>query len=272
MICLTGDLHHATLGTGNQRHCDLSEIRVAQRFLALLESAKVKATFFTPGRAFAEEWPDLEPICRHPLVEIGGHNYSCFTPALPHRIWKKLTGNYNGPAWYQRRDALKTIAIIRQRTGRTIQCWRNHMYMHGPNTERVLHQCGIRLCSDGVKRAAKRPERHPSGILNFPINVIPDHEHLYHAERTPEWVAGWVKRYNWSDDYGSQSYDIKEWGELVLQGLQQNESEGAISNVIIHPITMYLCDRFATFEKILSFIASRKTVHMSEILDIENQR
>jgi hypothetical protein len=30
---------------------------------------------------------------------------------------------------------------------------------------------------------------------------------------------------------------------------------------------MYLCDRFKSFEKILEYIASRRTVHMSELLE-----
>jgi hypothetical protein len=265
MICLTSDLHHTSLGTGNQRHCDLREIQVAQRFLSLLEGAGVRATFFISGRAFAEEWPDLEPICRHPLIEVAGHNYSCFTPQIVHRFFKQVLGSYNGPAWLQRRDARRTIDIIRRRTGRTIQCWRNHMYMHGPFTERVLHECGLRLCSDGVKRSAAGPERHPSGILNFPINIIPDHEHLYHAERTPEWVAWWVRRYRWSDDFGPQSYYIRDWTDLVLEGLRHNEANGAISNLIIHPITMYLCDRFEQFRRILDFLAQHETVHLGTL-------
>jgi hypothetical protein len=268
MICLTGDLHHQSLGTGNQRHCDLSELAVAQRFLQLVEGYKVKVTFFISGKAFEEQWPEVRPICDHPSVEVGGHNYSCFTPVWWHRFWKKAIGSYNGPPWIQRRDAVRTIEFIRKRTGRTISCWRNHMYMHGPFTERVLQECGIKICSDGVAAKVNRPIRHATGLLNFPINIIPDHEHLYHAERTPEWVAWWVRRYHWSDDFGSQSYYIDEWTELVLEGLRQNEAEGAISNMIIHPITMYLCDRFRSAERILEFLASHQTIHMSEVLSL----
>ncbi len=34
--------------------------------------------------------------------------------------------------------------------------------------------------------------------------------HLIHAERTPEWIDWWVKRYRWSDDFGPQSYYVDE--------------------------------------------------------------
>jgi len=266
MICLTGDLHHQSLGTGNQAHCSISEIKIAQRFLRLLEEAAVKVTFFVTGRAFAEQADELRPIVDSPLVELGGHTYSAFEPAVFHRIWKKIDGSYNGPAFYQRRDAQRTIDIIQRHTGRRIRLWRNHMYMHGPYTEKVLSSVGIRLCTDGVDRDATGPQRHGTGLYNFPINIIPDHEHLYHAERTPTWVAAWKRRYRWSDDYGPDSYYIEEWTELVLAGLRQREATGAISNMIIHPITMYLSDQFRSFERILAYLSSREVVHLSDTI------
>jgi len=265
MICLTGDLHHASLGTGNQRACPLTEIQVARRYLALLEEARVKVTFFVSGRSFLEEWADLARVCEHPLVEIGGHNFDCFKPAAPHRIWKKIGGCYNGPGWLQRRDSSRTLDIIEERTGRRPILWRNHMYMHGPGTERVLASCGIRLCSDGVRAAAMGPEWHPAGLYNFPLNVIPDHEHIYHAERTPAWVERWVRRYQWSDDFGPGSYPVEQWADIVLDNLVRNEERGAVSNMLIHPITLYLADGFKSFARILDFLARHQTVHMSDV-------
>jgi hypothetical protein len=264
MICLTGDLHHASLGTGNQKHCDRTEIAVARLFHELVTSHGVKATYFVSGRSFVEEWDELKPICEHPLVEIGGHNWSCFEPELWHRFWNKATGSYNGPRWYQERDARRTIEIIRFRTGQRIRAWRNHMYMHGPHTEEVLSRCGIRVCSDGVRKNDDGGLWHSTGLLNLPINILPDHEHLYHAERTPEWVASWVKRYGWSDDFGSESYYIHEWTERVLAGLEENERRGALSVLIVHPITMYLCDRFHSFREILRYISERPNLTVSD--------
>lgn len=264
MICLTGDLHHMTLRTGNQAHCDITEIQVAQRYLDMLADAGVKVTFFVSGRSFAEEWPDLEQICRHELVELGGHNYYCFKPELLHRISKKLCGSYNGPYWYQRWETRKTVDAIYNKTGKTIGCWRNHMYMHGPHTEKVLAECGFDVCSDGVQRDSTGPQWHADGVFNFPLNIMPDHEHLFHAERTPEWVEWWTKRYNWADDYGPDSYYIEDWTDRVLDELQRHEDEGVMSNMIIHPITLYLCDRLKSFERILDFLASHETIHMSE--------
>lgn len=269
MICLTGDLHDMSLGTGNQKHCDTTEMRVALRYLKMLEEANVKVTFFITGRAFAEEWDDVRPIAEHPLVEVGGHTYYCFTPALWHRAWNKLTGNYNGPRWYQKWDIRRTIRIIEQRSGTIINCWRNHMYMHGPHTESCLRACGIKVCSDGVMRHSNGPLPHPTGLLNFPINVMPDHEHLYHAERTPEWVEWWVKRYKWSDDYGPRSYYIDEWTDRVIAEVREHEQNGVLSNILIHPITLYLCDRFKSFERLLDCFSGCQSVHMSEACGIQ---
>ena len=268
MICLTGDLHHQSLCTGNQAHADKTELAIAREYLALLEEAQVKTTFFISAKCFLEQPEEVVPICEHPLVEVGGHNYSCFQPEIFHRICKKLLGSYNGPYRYQLWDARRTKEIIKQATGIEIRSWRNHQYMHGPYTEKVLSECGLELCSDGVEAACIGPRRDPdTGLLNFPLNVIPDHEHLYHAERTPEWVEWWQRRYNWNDDFGQESYYIEEWTEIVLDCLQKNEARGAISNMIIHPITMYLCDGFKGFLRILDYLSRRETVHLSRVMD-----
>ena len=267
MICLTGDIHHATLNTGNQQHCEISEIQVAQIYTKMLEEAGVKVTYFITGKSFAEEWEDLIPICDSENVALGGHTYYCFEPSLWHRVWNKLLNSYNGPRWYQKWDVQKTIDIIEKKTGKRINLWRNHMYMHGKYTESVLKECGIDICSDGVKKDSNGLILHETGLYNFHLNIIPDHEHLIHAERTPQWIETWQKRYNWSDDFGSKSYYVEDWTEMVLTQLKYNEENGIISNLIIHPITLYLCDKLESFQKILKFLAEHETIFMSELLE-----
>lgn len=265
MICLTGDLHHMSLNTGNQQHCDITEMQTAILFLRLLEVYDVKMNYFITGKSFEEEWSDVKQIVFNPLIEVGGHNYDAFENEFFHRVWNKLTKNYNGPKWYQRNDTLKTIEIIKEKTGKDIKVWRNHMYMHGCNTEEVLFDAGIEICSDGVQKNSNEPKLHKTGIYNFPINIIPDHEHLIHAERTPQWIEQWQKRYNWSDDFGKESYYIETWTDLVLEQLEYRENKGLLSNIIIHPITMYLCDNFKQVKRILEFISKCETVHMSKL-------
>ncbi|MGE3726016.1 MAG: polysaccharide deacetylase family protein [Candidatus Sericytochromatia bacterium] len=272
MIVLSADIHHSSLGTGNQAHSNLSEPETALIFSELLREYGVKATYFVSGKTFLEDPKIMAKITQNPLLEIGGHNWDCFEPQLWHRIWNKAVGSYNGPAWYQKRDAEKTLAIIEAHTGRKPSSWRNHMYKHGPYTEKVLKELGIQICSDGVRKNSNGPELHPTGLYNFALNIIPDHEHLYHAERTPEWVEQWVKRYRWSDDFGSESYSIDVWTELVLEQLRSNEARGIISNLILHPITMYLCDQFASAKRILAYISTRPQMTMTEIASAQLQR
>lgn len=264
MIVLTMDIHHMSLNTGNQQHSDRSEISIAADFVAMLEEKRVKSTAFITGKSFEEEWADLAPLCQATLMELGGHTYSCFEPSLWHRGWNKLIGSYNGPRWYQNWDIAKTKKIIERKTGRKINCWRNHMYMHGPFTEELLVKNGINICCDGVKRYGPVVNPHPTGLTNFSINIIPDHEHLYHAERTIEWVEHWVRRYNWSDDYGSESYYIDEWVEIVKREITLRESAGVVSHLIIHPITLYLCNGFEALEEISDFIRAYETCTVSD--------
>lgn len=266
MIVLTGDLHHQALGTANQAWCPLSELEVARRYLDLLAEVDVKVTFFVSGRCFDDQWDELAPIAEHPLVELGGHNYDCFTPTWLHRVTNKLVGSYPGTPSMIRRDVRRTRAAAARRTGQRLRVWRNHMYMHGPFMDRVLAEEGIELVSDGVKARAFGPTRSASGLASFPINVIPDHEHLIHAERDPESIARWVRRYGWSDDFGSESYDIETWVDLAIAQIRANEARGAISNVLVHPITMYLADGFVGLERLLGEIARHETAWMTQTL------
>ena len=265
MIYLTCDIHHSTLQTGNQSHCDISEIETSTLMSKLLFERNIKATYFISGLSFANEWEELKKFCLHPNIALGGHNYNCFKPDLFHRISNKLFSSYNGPKFHQINDTKKTIKIIREKTNKTISLWRNHMYMHGKYTDEVLPSCGITICSDGVVKNSNGPIEISPGYFHFPINIIPDHEHLIHAERTPEWISWWQKRYKWSDDFGPESYYINEWTEIVLAQLEFNEKNNIISNMIIHPITMYLCDKFRSLEKILDYIASKENSNYTEL-------
>lgn len=283
MIYLTGDLHDMSLKSGNQQHClkkyGLTELEVTQKYLKLLEEKNVKVTFFVTGKSFKDEWDVLKPICDSPNVELGGHTWNCylspwcewtgirFFPNLWARFWNKFSNSYNGPEWYHSVDTKKTIDIIKQRTGKTIKLWRHHMYMHGKYSEEVMIKNGIQLISDAVVKDSKGPELIKDSLFSFPINIIPDHEHLIHAERTPEWIEKWQKRYNWSDDYGSDSYYIEEWTDIVLEGLKERELQNIPSLLIIHPITMYLCDEFKHFRKILDYISSCKNEFLSHSLE-----
>lgn len=265
MIVLTCDVHHATLRTANQFHADDSEVRIAARFAAMLAAYRIKATFFVSGRAFDEEAADLRPIADSPWIELGGHTYDCFAPTWPHRVWNKVAGSYPGPQAMERRSIRRTIAAAHRATGRRLRCWRDHMYLGGPNTAALLAEAGISTLSDGVRREAGFPARDAHGVWQLPINVIPDHEHLIHAERTRSWVRQWQRRYGWRDDFGPESYDVDAWCDRVLADLDRNRARGVPSVMILHPITLELADRMRSARRILDAITGDRTMFVSEL-------
>lgn len=253
-LYLSADLHQQSLNTGNQQYSDLEELETADIFCDLLNQANIQYTLFFTGRCFIEHTELATRLSQHPNASVGGHGWNGFQPELWHRVCKKLLSSYNGPYWYQSMDVSKTKAIIEKYSGKTVRVWRNHMYMHGPHTESILAKHNIKLCSDGVAKNQSLPLSHPDGIFNYPLNIMPDHEHIYHAERTVEWVEEWQARYNWRDDFGPESYPIEQWCEIVLAQIDQAVLENKNINMLIHPITMYLADDFKSLRRIIDKI------------------
>jgi peptidoglycan/xylan/chitin deacetylase (PgdA/CDA1 family) len=267
MIVLTADLHHASLDTENQRASDLGEITCARRFWERTEEAKIPVTFFVSGKSFVEHWDELRPLCESERVELGGHTWDCFEQGWVHRASKLALGSYPGPRWMEARSIHRTRAIARAKSGRDLLVWRNHMYMGGPSSDEVLAAAGIRVRSDGVQATSRGPSVGAHGVVQMPLNVIPDHEHLLHGERTPEWVARWQRELRWSDDFGPGSYPIEAYVELLIEQLHVNERAGVISTLLLHPITLHLADRMQRLDRILEALSRYETVTMSQAVE-----
>lgn len=266
-VCLTMDLHHDTLRTRDQRCSPLREIEVARTFLPLLEARSIPATVFVTGRAVEEEWEDLAPIASHPLVELGGHTYDAFEPAWLHRLCLHALGSYPGTWAMEQRSVRRTLARLRERTEENVTLWRNHMYMRGPNTDAILAAEGVRLVSDGVRASAMGPTPTAEGLWAFPLNVVPDHEHLLHGARTPEEVTRWARDVGFGDDFGGLSWGVEEWADRAIRCIDDNEARGATSNVLIHPICMYVADGFVAVRRVLDRIADAGAIPLSESLE-----
>ncbi len=270
MICLTGDVHHMSLRCNDQRFLSPAdtEARVAQRYLALLEKHNVKTTLYVCGKCFTEEWDDLEPVVKSPLVEVGGHSYRARQPRPWFDWYGERTGNWNGPRFYQAWDIRSNVTVCENRVGYRPVSWRAHSYKVDPNTYPLLAHYGFRLVSDVMSADNIRPERIENGLISHPMNVIPDHDHLYHAHRTREFVEDANRRGYGADAFGAVSYTIEDWGELVLKQVQAIEERGGLATVLAHPICMYLADEFRTFEGLLEYFATRHTIWAREIIDI----
>jgi peptidoglycan/xylan/chitin deacetylase (PgdA/CDA1 family) len=274
MICLTGDIHHRSLRINEHAYLPAgdSEVRVAARYLRLIEEFGVKATFYVTGRTLEEEWEAFRPIAESPLVEIGGHTFAGLPRSPWSRLLARLTGKptvshsfSHGSYARQLRDARRMIEVVRRRTGRRIVSWRSHGLVRDRHTEPILARCGVRFISDELAWDKPFPERTPAGLVSHPINVIMDHDHIYHAHRTPEYVERQKARWTYTQDPTRESYGIEEWGELVRRQVAAIESRGGLATVLMHPLCMFLADGFRTARRLLPFFARSRCIWASEI-------
>jgi peptidoglycan/xylan/chitin deacetylase (PgdA/CDA1 family) len=273
MICLTGDVHHMSLRINEQGFIDKgdSEVRIAARYLRLVEEAGVKVTLYVTGRTLAEEWEDFRPIAASPLVEIGGHTYA----GLPRSPWSalraRLTGRptishsfTHGSYARQLRDVRRLLEVVRRRTGREVPSWRSHGLVRDRHTEPILARCGVRCISDELAWDKLLPERTPAGLVSHPLNVIMDHDHLYHAHRTLEYVRRQQQHWTLAQDPTRESYGIEEWGERVMRQVSAIEARGGIATVLMHPLCMFTADGFYTARRLLAFFARSRCLWASE--------
>lgn len=267
MICLTGDVHHMSLCTKEGKYLARgdTEVRVACRYVELLERYRVKATLYVTGRCYRAEGRDLRPVVQSPQVEVGGHSYWARQPRRLYDWYGRQTGDWNGPRWLQAWDISRNVAACEQATGYRPVSWRAHSYKTDRNTYPLLAAAGVRCVSDAIEAAALQPSRLPQGLLSHPLNVIPDHDHLYHAHRTQEFVAAANARGYGADDFGAVSYTIEEWAELVLQQVEVIEGQGGVATVLAHPVCMYVADGFTAFERLLQAWAGKDLVWAREL-------
>ena len=270
MICLTGDVHHASLRTNDQRYIAAgdTEIRITQRYLALVERYGVKVTLYICGKCFTEEWDDLEPVATHPLVEIGGHGYRARQPRPWFDRCGERTGNWNGSRWFQSRDIRRNLDACEAKTGYRFVSWRAHSYVVDPNTYPLLSGHDVKLVSDEVRPDNLWPERIADGLVSHPMNVIPDHDHLYHAHRDRAFVERANRQGYGADGFGAVSYTIEEWGARALEQAQAIEGRGGVATILAHPACMYIADGFKTFERLLDYASGCRTVWARELLGL----
>jgi len=275
MICLTGDIHHMSLAINDQAFIPDSgdsEAAIACRFLRLVERRGLKVTFYVTGRTLDEEWATLAPIAGSPLVEMGGHTYGGLPRPLRARMRSLLTGkrgvshgSSHGSPRAQERDVRRMIAAAERRTGRRIVSWRSHGLVTDVHTYPILARNGIRFVSDELSWTKILPERTPEGLVSHPLNVIMDHDHIYHAHRTHEYVERQKQAGGgYAADPERESYPIDEWADIVLRQVRGIERRGGLATVLMHPLCMYLSDRFAAAERLLDAFSGSQTVWASE--------
>ena len=244
-VCLTGDVHHMSLETRDQEYMDRTEVEAAIEYAEIAADYDVPVTLFMTGKAAEEEPERVKRLAAMENVEVGGHNYWAFD-TLVHKGWRGLTGSWNGPRPFQRWEIRKTIETFAE-LGIEIQSWRDHAYRHDSHTAELLFEAGMSHFSDAVEPGGM--VREEGGLTVVPINTPPDHEHVYHAFRTPEFVD----EDEFEGPFGKESVAVDEWAEWVTDTISEREG---VTTVLAHPSCMWLADGMSEFESLCRTVAA----------------
>jgi hypothetical protein len=255
-VCLTGDVHHMSMETRDQAYMDRTEVEVAIDYAEIAAEFNVPVTLFLTGRTAVEEPERVEQLAAMDNVEIGGHNFWAFDTVV-HSAWRavgKMTGgrvgSWNGPRTFQGWEITKTLNAFAE-LNVDITSWRDHAYRHDGNTADLLAERGITHFSDaiGPDESAHRTE----DLTVVPINTPPDHEHVYHAFRTPEFVS----EADFEGPFGTESQEVDAWVGWVEECIGEVQERGDVATVLAHPSCMWLADELDGFESLVEEIADQ---------------
>jgi len=253
-VVLTGDVHHY-IPSSDRRHAVESESALAVEYARIAERHGLKVTLFFTGRALRDDVGCALPLLSMESVEIGGHGWDAFTPWWLYRPLRRLSGSPHGYRSWQRRSIARTCAAVEGLAAKPARSWRNHAYLHDSSTPRLLADAGIVAWSDEVDLARKRPYAHETGLVVLPINTLPDHENLYHGDRTPETLGD------------TPSFYPAEWRARVLKAVDATIADGGVATVLAHPLCMKVVDGWETFEALCAGLAGRPSMFAAEAAD-----
>lgn len=250
-VVLTGDVHHH-IPSADRRHAVESESALAVEYARIAELHGLKVTLFFTGRALRDDVADASPLLSMETIEIGGHGWDAFTPRWLYRPLALLSGSPHGYRSWQRHTIARTCAAVERFAGKPARSWRNHAYVHDANTPALLADAGIVAWSDEVDVARARPYLHETGLIVLPLNTIPDHENLYHGDRTPESL----------DD--TPSLYPTEWCRRVLEGVDLVLADRGVATILAHPLCMKVVDDWGTFDALCAGLAGHRSLFATE--------
>ncbi|HEC91812.1 MAG TPA: hypothetical protein ENI51_02285 [Candidatus Atribacteria bacterium] len=269
MICLTGDVHHYTVDTPELRFLSSTLSEATLTYVDIAMHYNIKLTLFFTGKSIEEDYNSYKNLFNEENIEIGGHTYNMLRKTWVEKIMAKLFNSRYGSFFYQKKDIHKTINVIKQATNKDVYAWRTHSYKSDWITYRILKNTSVKIVSDEKSNNKILPEKLKNGLVSFPINVMPDHEHLYHGERTITHVAN----LKWDGDaFGRQSFTADEWLLIVRKQIDKILRCGGVATLLVHPQCMDVVDRFKTFKKLCEFISKFNSVTLSEALNLLRSR
>jgi hypothetical protein len=251
-VVLTGDVHH-WIPSADRRHTELSEAALSVEYAQIAGRHSLKVTLFCTGRALRDDAADATPLLSMENVELEGHGWDAFTPRWLYGPLRRLSGSPHGFAAWQRRTIARTCAELERFSGRRPRGWRNHGYVHDANTARLLAEAGVEVWSDEVDLARAKPYVDESGLVVLPMNTLPDHENLYHGDRS---------RASLGD---VPSLDPSVWRERVLEGVARIHSRDGVATILAHPMCMKVADDWATFEALCAGLEEYESLFATEV-------
>jgi hypothetical protein len=251
-VHLTGDVHHMSLDTRDQAYMDGTEMEAALEYARIAADHALPVTLFVTGKALREEPDRARALAAMEGVELGGHNYYAFGTPL-HTLGRGLTRSWHGPRRFQAWEIRRTLAAFAD-LGVDVRSWRDHAYRHDEHTPELLARYGVTHFSDAVEPGGE--PRDEDGLRIVPINTPPDHDHVYHAFRTPAFVA----ESDFEGPFGAEAMPADEWVDWVLECVEEVET----ATVLAHPACMQLADEFDAFERLCSQIKDHDTALIRE--------
>jgi hypothetical protein len=263
MICLTGDVHHTAMDSVDLQYCGGTEIDAALKMAEIAASYNLKLTLFFTGLCAREAPESLQKIASMKYVEVGGHNYFAFRPKRLFFLSQKIFGLANGPYWFQFWEVKKTLKTLEAVCKFPIISWRNHGYRHDRNTRIILRENNVRYFSDTLSADFAQPVWN-DGVIDVPINTLPDHDYVYHGQRQPGTFDESVLL---ETAFKTKAMNRNDWLERIKREVSYIENMGGIATILAHPACMEVFDNFTTFENLCSFLSQFQSCN---VRDIEN--
>ena len=270
MIFLTGDVHHMSLKTNDQKFLSLTEAQLAEKYLRIALDYGIKVTLFISGKTFVEEPKNIEKLLKYPNLEIGGHTWNCFKPFRLHQLYGLITRSFCGPYFYQERDIRKTVTIIEKFTGKKCLSWRGHANKYDKNTIKILNKYRIKVLSSEINPNGKIVKKN--GIIVVPINIIPDHSYIYHAYvglKKETIIKKLFKKFlfkNKKTPFGTKIYTISEWYKLVIEQIKLKLQETGYACLLVHPACMEIIDEMETFKRLCKVISKYDNRFLKDLI------
>ncbi|MFC5971141.1 hypothetical protein ACFPYI_07325 [Halomarina salina] len=236
-----------SLETRDQAYVDGTEMEAAVEYAHIADDHDLPVTLFVTGKALREEPERARTLAAMNNVELGGHNYYAFSTPV-HKLWRGLTGSWNGPRPFQAWEIRRTLTAFEE-VGVDVRSWRDHAYRHDSNTAELLARYGVTHFSDAVEPGGE--PREEDGVRVLPINTPPDHDHVYHSFRTPAFVA----ESDFEGPFGADAVSPDEWVDWVLECVDNVET----ATVLAHPACMQLADGFEAFEALCERLGKYET-------------